>query len=113
MTTIGERNRPLQIQRRTSVTDAEGASQETWPVVGRVFAAVQPLTAQESLIAAQAGVQITHLVTVGYRPDLAVATAHDLRFVDGARVLELVTQPIDLDSRHVELQVQCRELLPG
>lgn len=112
MTTIGERNRPLQIQQSISTYDTEGTPQEDWTTIGRVFAAVQPLTAQESLIAAQAGVQITHLVTVGYRPDLAAPTAHDLRFVDGARVLEVVTQPIDLDSRHVELQIQCRELLP-
>lgn len=109
----GQLRRRVQIQRRVSSTDAEGSPQESWTSVGPAWVAVQPLSAQERLVGAQIGVQVTHLITMRYRADLAVPTAHDLRMVEGARVLEVTSQPIDTDERHRELQFQCRELLPG
>lgn len=109
----GHLRRRVQIQRRVSSTDAEGSPQESWTAIGSGWAAVEPLTAQELLVAAQAGVRVTHSITMRYRSDLAVPTAHDLRIVEGGRVLEVTAQPIDTEERHRELQFQCRELLPG
>lgn len=103
----------IQVQRRTSSTDAEGSPQEGWSALFSVFAAVRPFSAREFLMAAQAGVQISHEVIVRYQAALAGSTAHNLRFIEGARVLEVVSQPIDTEERHVELRFQCLELLQG
>jgi SPP1 family predicted phage head-tail adaptor len=92
--------------------DAEGSPQENWTTISSIWAQVQPLAAPEQLVAAQAGVLVTHIVTTRYRSELVAPTGHDLRLVEGARVLELVSQPIDLEERHRELQVQAREILP-
>lgn len=108
----GHLRRRVQLQRRVTSTDAEGSPQESWTTVGSAWVAIEPLTAQERLIAAQAGVQVTHNVTTRYRSDLVGPTAHDMRLVEGSRVLEVTEQPMDAEERHRELQFQCRELLP-
>jgi SPP1 family predicted phage head-tail adaptor len=105
--------RRVQVQRRVSSTDAEGSPQESWTTIRSAWAAVAALTAQERLLAAQAGVQVTHSVTMRYAADLVVPTAHDLRLVEGARVLEVTSEPVDIQERHRELRLQCRELLPS
>jgi SPP1 family predicted phage head-tail adaptor len=109
----GNLRRRLQLQRRVASTDAEGRPQENWVPISGIWAAVSPLTAAEQLVAEQAGVQITHQVTTRYRTDLAAPTGHNLRLVEGSRVLEIVSQPIDVDERHRELQIQARELEQG
>ena len=81
--------------------------------IGSIWAQIQPLSAAEAQMAAQAGVHMTHLITTRYRPDLTSATGHDLRLVESGRLLEITTEPIDLEERHRELQIQCKELLPG
>ena len=109
----GKLRRRLQVQQRTSGTNTEGRPQENWPTLFSVWAAVEPLSAPELLLAAQAGVEITHQVTTRYQAALAGPTAHDLRFVEGSRVLEVVSQPIDEAEGHRTLLWQCRELLEG
>lgn len=109
----GQLRRRVQLQRRIGTTDAEGRPQESWTTIARIWADVQALTSGEALIAAQAGVLVTHQVVTRYRTDLTAPTGHDLRLVEGSRILDVVSQPIDAEERHRELQFQCRELFPG
>ena len=109
----GALRRRVQVQRRISSQDAEGGPQENWTPLMSVWASVEPLSGQELLLAAQAGVQVTHQVTTRYQQALAGPTAHDLRIVEGSRVLEVKSQPIDESERHRSLVFQCEELVPG
>ena len=107
----GKLFRRLQLQRRTSTVDGEGRPQEDWASIGNIWAQVQPLTSRELLMAAQAGVEVTHLVITRYRTDLVTPTAHNLRFVEASRMLDVVSEPVDIGERHRELQIECKELL--
>ena len=104
--TSSQLSRPLTLQQRTPGTNAEGAPQDTWATVGTVWASVSPLSTRELLMAAQAGIQLTHLVTIPYRTDVD----HNSRFLEGSRVLDVVSAPLDLEERHINLQIMCREL---
>ena len=105
----GQLSRLLTIQQASNATDAEGSPQEVWTNTGSVWAQVRPLTSRETLIAAQAGVQLTHVVTIPYRGDVTART----RLLEGSRVFDIVSQPIDVEERHIELELMCMELVPA
>lgn len=115
---IGELRRRLQLQSRQTSLDAEGRPQELWGNVANVWANVRPLTASELLLAQQAGVQVSHEVTVRYRSDLAavpqpggVQAGHDLRLVDAGRVLE-IHGLVHVQEERRSLRLLCTELEP-
>lgn len=101
----------FQLQRRVSTTDAEGATSEAWTSIGTVRGSKRTLTAQEQLVAAQAGVIATHEIQAWRRPEFALSTAHNLRLVEGSAVLELAAEPIDPDDAGKEVRLQVRELI--
>lgn len=103
----GKLRRRVQLQKRVASTDAEGSPQENWSAFATVWAAVEPLNAREYLLAAQAGVQVTHQVTVRYRSDVT----HNHRVVEGTRVLDVRTV-IHRQERLRELDLLCVELQP-
>jgi SPP1 family predicted phage head-tail adaptor len=100
--------RRAQLQQRRSSTDAEGSPQEDWTTIRRIWCSIQPLAGAPTLTGGQQAVTITHQVTTRYRPDLAAVTGHDLRLVEGSRVLD-VRAVLDEDERHRKLFLNCEE----
>jgi SPP1 family predicted phage head-tail adaptor len=92
--TIGQMNKQVVIQQKTTANDAEGQPQETWRGLCAVNAAVEPLSAREVFQARQAEVIASHRVTIWYRNEVE-SVAPLLRIVytrDGAdRILNIVT----------------------
>lgn len=115
---IGQLARPLQLQARQTSTDAEGRPQENWVTIAPLWAQVQPLTASEHLLAAQAGLTVSHEITVYWQPTLGnaplaggVQGGHDLRLMEGKRVYEIISVLPVQDGRRF-LRMLCTELQP-
>ncbi len=104
--------RRLHLQQRSTSVDSAGGPQEDWPTLADVWAAVEPLSGSERLMAAQQGVILTHQVTLWYRKDLAAATGHDLDLVEGNRVLRIRQVLNEREENHI-LVLLCEELQPA
>jgi SPP1 family predicted phage head-tail adaptor len=98
-----------------ATADAEGAPNAGWLPIGTIRGNVQTLNARERIQAAQAEVELTHVVEIGYRSDIdqavissASASGHNMRLRWGARILN-VTGVLDPDGRRHSLQVTCVE----
>lgn len=115
---IGELRRRLQLQSRQTSVDAEGRPQELWGTIANVYASVEPLLATELLLAQQAGVTVSHQVTLRYRADLAavpqpggIQAGHNLRLVEGSRAFD-VKAVIHVEEERHWLRLLCSELEP-
>lgn len=101
----GQMNVRVQLQAPTRVT-VDGRTQIVWSTVEEVWASVIPLSGRELARAWQIQPDVTHQVRLWYRDDLR----SDWRLLtDAGQVLELLSPPIDVDARHVELELLCRE----
>ncbi len=103
------------VQLRTEQTDGHDGLLEAWlPVHSRIPAKVVPLMGRDLERARQVDPRISHEVALrywrAYPQDLDGGRArlvyHD---TPRDRVFEIVGPPVDLDERHDELRVTCRE----
>lgn len=90
------------------MTDTVGQPIKTWKNEATVWAEIRPLTAREQFIAAQRQASTTHLVSIRYNPDLAVANA-TWRITFGVRIFSIDGPPKNVDERNIELQLECTE----
>lgn len=114
MLTAGALRQRVTVETRTEVSDGHDGHTETWATVrSRIAAHVAPLIGRDLERARQVDPRVSHQVTVrywrAYPTDLDGGRArlvyHDL----SDRTFEIVSPPIDVDERHIELQVLCRE----
>ena len=78
----GMLSRRIKVQRPSTIKDSLGAPCRTWLDVATVWADIQPLSGKEAVIANRISAELTHQITVRYRPDL-----DDPQFVARMRVL--------------------------
>lgn len=58
------------IQQPVLTKDALGAPTETWADFAKVWADIKPLSGREARIADRVASELTHQITIRYRPDL-------------------------------------------
>lgn len=100
----GTLNRPVQIQTRTTTTDAEGNSVATWTTTATVWAAINPLSTQERIQAGQLEEDISHVLTIRY----PAAITHESRILYGMRVFDVRTV-LNVGEANAVLEVACVE----
>ena len=93
------------IQQPVVAVNGYGERITTWSTVAVVWAAVEPLRGREFFDAEQVQAEISHRVVLRYRSGM-VAT---MRLLHLTRVLH-IQAIIDVDERHRELQLMCREM---
>lgn len=93
------------IQQPVTAANAYGERITTWSTVATVWGAVEPLRGREFFDAEQVQAEISHRVVLRYRAGLNST----MRLLHLGRVLHIVTI-IDVDERHRELQLMCREM---
>ena len=101
---IGAMRHRLVLEAVSRAGDGGGGATETWDPVAEVWAAVTPMTGDETVAAEALTGRITHVVHIRHRP--GVLPAMRLRF--GARRLEIVAV-MDTDERRRRLKILCRE----
>lgn len=96
----------------TPVMDSGGQPSDAWtPLTTRgIRARIEPLSGRELLAAQQVNAEVTTRITIRWRP-LVTSRARVVHayIFHGAAVRDVynVMYPIDLDNRHVELQLMC------
>lgn len=115
---MSQRPQRVSIEVRTEASDGHDGYVETWAVRHRRWSArVRPLAGRDLERAQQIDPRISTEVTFGYwrgyRDDLDGGRVrlvyHPTSVSDDDRTLEIVTPPTDVDERHVDVQVLCRE----
>jgi len=110
----GEHRHRVSIQGRVEVSDGHDGVIETWTTVhARWPARVRPLMGRDLERAQQVDPRITHEVSMrywrAYPADLDGGRAqliyHDL----ADRTFEIIGAPVDVEERHVELVMTCKE----
>jgi len=66
----GKLRHRVTIQRQTVGHDSDGGRKVTWDDVATVWAAIEPLSARERLVADQVQSEVTARITIRYRDDV-------------------------------------------
>jgi SPP1 family predicted phage head-tail adaptor len=113
----GELRHRLTVQTRTEVSDGHDGFTESWNAVPkrtRIAGKVRPLQGRDLERAKQTDARISHEVTVrywhDYRTELAGGRARLIYHDRTDRTFEIVAPPVDVEERHEQLVLQCREL---
>jgi SPP1 family predicted phage head-tail adaptor len=94
MSTIsaGQLNHRVRIQQPAVVKDALGAPTQTWTDLATVWADIQPLSGREARIADRIAAEVSHQITVRYRPEFDDSKAvAQMRLLYRARVFSIHT----------------------
>lgn len=99
----GNLNRRVTLQTR-SATRVDGERAQTWTTLADVWAEVLPLSGRELELAQAINAEVSHQVTVRYRTGVDTS----IRILYQGRHLA-VKSVVDVDGRHVWLQMLCSE----
>jgi len=102
----GKLRHRVTIQQLVATDDGYGGITETWQDVATVWAAVEPLRGTERYRAQQVQAELSHKVTIRYRPGIKP----DMRLKYGDRILE-IEAVIDVEERHRWLELLCSEVV--
>lgn len=102
---IGHLRNPVEIQAAIAGRDSYGQPLNTYGTVAMVWAAVEPLTGDEPVIAEQQVSGVTHRVRVRWREDIPVVG----RVLHRGRQLE-IKAVLDVMERRREAHLLCVEL---
>lgn len=99
----------VSIQQRSATIDALGDVSDSWVTLITARAEVRPLSARELFAAQATQSQVSHQVTVRYRPELAAPkAAATYRVLFGSRVFD-VHGVMNIDERNREIRMMCSE----
>lgn len=82
--------------------------QEAWSAFATVWARVAPLSGREFFQNREVHGEVDHRITIRY----LVGVTSKMRVQLGARIFQ-IESVIDLEERHVEQQLMCREVFSG
>lgn len=102
----GELRHRITIQRAVEVSDDLKTPTVTWQDVATVWAAVEPLSGREYLLAQNVNAELTVRIRIRYRPGVTPG----MRVLYNGRVFD-IQAVIDVEERHRELQLMCKEIL--
>lgn len=106
----GRLHQRVTFQRRAAGENAFGESSGNWEDVATVWAGVEPIKGREYFAAQQTLSEVTAMIVCRYSSELSGITARD-RIVHGSAVYDIKAPPIDVGSRHKELQFMCTQHL--
>lgn len=84
-----------------------GGEVKDWVDIATVWAGVEPIKGREYFAADKVRADITHRVPMRYRPGVVPTT---MRVKFGARLFN-ITSVIDVEERHVDLELMCTEVV--
>lgn len=102
---IGDLRHRVIIEQPVRERRPDGSYSESWETRVAAWARVEPLTGREFWAAAEVNSQVTHRVTMRYRPGLT--TRNRLRFRERTLNIASVLNP---DERNQVLQLMCEEV---
>ncbi|HJV73166.1 MAG TPA: phage head closure protein [Noviherbaspirillum sp.] len=101
----GKRRHLIEVQERSTETDAFGESLTTWATLFSTQAGISPLSGRELFAAQAINVEITHQIEVLYRPEWAnPKRAAAYRILFRGRIFD-IKSAINVDERNREVQI--------
>ena len=94
------------VQQNQPTINAFGEETEQWVTIATVWASVEPLKGREFFAAQKENAETTVRITIRYRMGITA----DMRIKFGNKVFE-INAVIDVEERHIELQIMCMELV--
>ncbi|WP_175837098.1 phage head closure protein [Burkholderia anthina] len=99
----------LNFQQKSLSQDALGQPQNVWTTVFTCRGEVSPISGREKIAAAAAQSEVTHMISVRYRTELAVPNVvAAMRVLLGTRIFDL-TDSMNQDERNCLVMIQARE----
>lgn len=93
-------------QRTQQVPDGAGGTVTSWVQLSEFWAFVEPIGGREAMRANQLLADTDTRVTTRWTDETAAITAKDRLVVDGTPY-SIVRPPVDLRSRHREIEIMC------
>lgn len=93
------------IEAYTTTRDTDGAAVPTPFALATVWAAIDTLSGRELLSAQQIHAEVTHKITIRYRPEVR----SDMRIKYGARLFEVLS-PLHDEGRRTRTELLCKEM---
>jgi len=94
------------MQKQLTEIDSFGSEINTWQDIATVWASVEPLKGREFFAAQKENAETTVRICVRYRT--GISPAMRIKFDD--KIYEIIAI-IDVEERHIELQLMCQELV--
>jgi len=94
------------MQQNQPTINAFGEETEHWVDIATVWASVEPLKGREFFAAQKENSETTVRITIRYRSGISP----DMRIKFDGKIYE-INAIIDVEERHIELQLMCKELL--
>ena len=104
MTQRGAMRHRVKLQSSTLAADAAGGNVQTWADVATIWAAITPLSGQESFTAQQFAAKVSHWVLIPYRSGVTA----QMRLLYGARAFN-IQSVVNVDERNHVLKLLCEE----
>lgn len=105
----GKMKRRITLQNLTVTKDTEGIETESWvSLYSNINAEIDPLKGKEYFQAATIGEENTVRFKIRYRSGVT----SKLRLLYGSRIFN-IRSVIDIEERHVELDLMCEEVVSG
>jgi len=104
---IGALRHRIDLEAPIRTNDGGGGASVTWSTLAEIWASIEPMNGQESVLGDGLASRISHEIVVRHRSGLEPS----MRFRLGARVFE-IKAVLDIDERGRMLRCLCREELP-
>lgn len=95
-------------QKRSTALNSYREAKDAWSKIVSCWASVDPISGREFFTAMQVQSDITFRITCRYSNALSKVTAQD-RIIHGNKIYDIRHPPIDVNSRHREMQFMCTE----
>ncbi len=103
----GKLNRQITIQMQRKTRDGYGAETVTWATLkAGLWARIKPISGGERYINQQLIAEVTHEVTIRFYAGILPT----MRVLYGNRTFDILAVH-DIDERHEEMRLQCKELV--
>jgi len=106
----GELRHIIKVQYPVETQDTAGQPIPTWVTLFQAWAAVEPLSAREYILAQQTNSDINIKIRIRARPTSEPRVSAKMRVLFGTRTFEIVAPPIEIEERNREVQLLCREV---
>jgi len=103
---IGDLRRRITIQQQSSIQDSYGEPVNTWTDIATVWASVNPINGREFFAGMQVKSEITTRITIRY-----LSTVKSSMRAIYRDITYDIQSVIDLNERHREMELMCRELV--
>lgn len=105
----GKFRKSVKFQACDANVDSFGQQVTTWTDAFSTRASIEPLSAREQFAAQAVQSEISHRITVRYRPELAnPTTVASMRVVYGSRVFN-IAGALNIDERHAIVEISATE----